>query len=134
MDLAEQIGSWADTDFASIGYDPFQPFPIPPEYAAALERGHKAVLTHRSQSADLKTNTDESGGPVVQAGADEREFTDEELHEALHRIGREVRQEAFAAGRPVVFLKDGAIVAVHPDGREEVLERLHQESNPDARK
>ncbi len=38
IDLAERIGSWADTDYASVGYDPFQPFPIPPEYIEALER------------------------------------------------------------------------------------------------
>ncbi|KAF0244566.1 MAG: hypothetical protein FD180_2384 [Planctomycetota bacterium] len=36
--LAEQLRSWADTDEESIGYNPFQPFPIPPEFLAAIDR------------------------------------------------------------------------------------------------
>jgi hypothetical protein len=38
MSLAERAGSWADSDYYSVGYDPFQPFPIPPEYVEAIER------------------------------------------------------------------------------------------------
>jgi hypothetical protein len=37
-DIAEQLGHWVDTDEASVGYVPFRPFPIPPEYIAALDR------------------------------------------------------------------------------------------------
>jgi len=37
-DLADQLGHWVDTDEASVGYVPFSPFPIPPEYLAALDR------------------------------------------------------------------------------------------------
>lgn len=36
--LAEQAGCWANTDFASVAYDPFQPFPIPLEYTAEIDR------------------------------------------------------------------------------------------------
>jgi len=36
--LADQIGSWADLDDDGIGYVPFQPFPLPPQYSAAIER------------------------------------------------------------------------------------------------
>jgi hypothetical protein len=36
--LAEQAGSWADTDYYSVGYNPFQPFPIPQEYIDSVER------------------------------------------------------------------------------------------------
>ena len=38
VELAERLGCWADTDLASIGYDPFHPFPIPPEYVQAIEQ------------------------------------------------------------------------------------------------
>ena len=55
---------------------------------------------------------------------DDREFTDEQLRAALRRMGREARQEAFAAGHPVFVIKDMAIVALYPDGREEILEPL----------
>jgi hypothetical protein len=37
-ELAERIGSWVDTDSDSVGYEPFQPFPIPPQYVEAIER------------------------------------------------------------------------------------------------
>ncbi|HEV8068669.1 MAG TPA: hypothetical protein VGP76_13105 [Planctomycetaceae bacterium] len=36
--IANQIGSWVNTDDASTGYVPFQPFPIPLEYVEAIER------------------------------------------------------------------------------------------------
>lgn len=39
MALAKRAGCWADDDFESIGYDPFRPFPIPPEYLEAIDRG-----------------------------------------------------------------------------------------------
>jgi hypothetical protein len=52
------------------------------------------------------------------------EFTDEQLRAALKRVGRDARQEAFAAGQPVFFVKGASIVALHPDGREEVIEPL----------
>lgn len=37
-DMAEQLGHWVDTDEMSVGYVPFNPFPIPTEYIAALDR------------------------------------------------------------------------------------------------
>ena len=36
--VAERAGCWADTDQYSVGYDPFQPFPIPPQFVEAIER------------------------------------------------------------------------------------------------
>lgn len=36
--LAEQLGSWACLDDDGIAYVPFQPFPLPPHYSAAVER------------------------------------------------------------------------------------------------
>jgi hypothetical protein len=63
---------------------------------------------------------------------DGREFTDEQLRAALKRVGEDARREAFAAGLPVYILKDGAIVALHADGTEEVLEQLDLDaSGPD---
>lgn len=56
------------------------------------------------------------------------EFTEEQLRAALRRVGREARQEAFAAGHPVIIVKDKTLVALHPDGTEEVLERLPPEA------
>ncbi len=60
-ELAERIGSWADTDFASIGYDPFQPFPIPPEYADAIERGQSSRIaqSRRGGPADPDGGADQ---------------------------------------------------------------------------
>jgi hypothetical protein len=43
VELAGRIGRWADTDYASVGYDPFQPFPIPPEYVEAIEREQSSL-------------------------------------------------------------------------------------------
>jgi hypothetical protein len=57
---------------------------------------------------------------------DTLEFTDEQLRAALRRVGRDARQAAFAAGKAVVYVKDGAIVALYPDGTEEVVELLGQ--------
>jgi hypothetical protein len=45
--LAERAGCWADTDYLSVGYDPFQPFPIPPEYVEAIEREQRFVQSRR---------------------------------------------------------------------------------------
>jgi len=59
---------------------------------------------------------------------DDREFTDEQLRAALRRAGREARQAAFAAGHPVFVIKGMAIVALYPDGREEILEPLRPET------
>jgi hypothetical protein len=62
---------------------------------------------------------------------DAPEFTDEQLRAALRRAGRDARQEAFEAGQAVVYVKGGAIVALHPDGTEEVLETLCQGTDAD---
>lgn len=65
---------------------------------------------------------------------DTPEFTDEQLRAALRGVGRDARQAAFAAGRAVVYLKGRAIVALHPDGTEEVVEPLCQgtDAGPDS--
>ena len=55
---------------------------------------------------------------------DDREFTDEELRAAVVRVGEEARAIAFAAGRPVYFMKGRAIIAQHADGTEEIVELL----------
>jgi hypothetical protein len=55
---------------------------------------------------------------------DEPEFTDEQLRALLHRVAQVARAKAFAAGLPVHFIKNGAIVALHPDGTEEVVKLL----------
>lgn len=52
------------------------------------------------------------------------EFTDEQFRAALKRVGRDARREAFAAGHPVFIVKGAFIVALHPDGREEIIEPL----------
>jgi hypothetical protein len=59
---------------------------------------------------------------------DDVEFTDEQLRAALKGVGDEARREAFAAGRPVVFFKDNAIVALYADGSERILETLKPDS------
>lgn len=63
---------------------------------------------------------------------DDLEFTDEQLRDALRDVGQQARQEAFAAGRPVFVIKGNSIVALHPDGREEVIETLCPETAPPA--
>jgi hypothetical protein len=55
---------------------------------------------------------------------DDREFTDEQLLAALKRVGEDARAEAFAAGLPVYVLKGNAVVALHSDGKEEIVRRL----------
>ncbi len=54
---------------------------------------------------------------------DDREFTDEQLRAALERVGQTARQEAFQAGVPVIVLRDGKLVWIYPDGREETVDR-----------
>jgi hypothetical protein len=49
------------------------------------------------------------------------EFTDEQLRAALKRVGRDARQQAFAGGRPIFFVKNGSLIALHPDGTEQVI-------------
>ena len=46
--LAEKAGCWADTDYMSVGYDPFVPFPIPAEYLDAIRREQTAGRKRRS--------------------------------------------------------------------------------------
>ena len=55
---------------------------------------------------------------------DEPEFTDEQLRAALRDVGRDARQTAFAAGRPVFIVKGTSLVALHADGTEEVIKSL----------
>lgn len=49
------------------------------------------------------------------------EFTDEELLAALKRVGQAARDAAFAAGRPVVVLRDSMLVAIYSDGKEVII-------------
>jgi hypothetical protein len=49
--LAEQIGCWADTDYASVGYEPFQPFPIPPQYVEVIEREQSSQFAQSRREA-----------------------------------------------------------------------------------
>ncbi len=51
-------------------------------------------------------------------------FTDEQLRAALKRMGRDAREATFAAGRPVVVIRDRSIIAVFADGSEVLLEQL----------
>ncbi len=51
------------------------------------------------------------------------EFTDEQLRAALKRMGDKACQATFAAGRPVVVFRHGALVALYPDGTEKILEQ-----------
>ena len=53
--------------------------------------------------------------------ADGVEFTDEQLRAALKRVGADARRATFAAGRPVVIIKDGSLVALYGDGTEKVI-------------
>lgn len=49
------------------------------------------------------------------------EFTDEQLREALKRVGSDARQAAFAAGRPILIVREGQLVEQHADGTERYL-------------
>jgi hypothetical protein len=57
--------------------------------------------------------------------AEDMEFTEEQLRAALKRVGREAQQQAFDKGRPVFFVKNGALIARHPDGSETVIKPAH---------
>ena len=64
MALAERTGCWADTDYDSVAYDPFQPFPIPPEYVEAIEREQASEYAQRRQrSAEQSVAPDGAGHP-----------------------------------------------------------------------
>jgi hypothetical protein len=52
------------------------------------------------------------------------EFTDEALRATLKRVGRDARQESFAAGRSVIFVKGTVLVALNADGTERIVEPL----------
>lgn len=54
---------------------------------------------------------------------DPREFTDDEMRAALQQMGDRARREAFAAGKPIVFLRGSHLVWLFPDGHEECIER-----------
>jgi hypothetical protein len=58
-----------------------------------------------------------------------QEFTDEQLRAALKRLGSDARRATFAAGRPVVIVKRGSLVAVYADGTEVILEPLNPAAN-----
>jgi hypothetical protein len=65
---------------------------------------------------------------MLESNTDGPEFTDEQLRAALKRVGRDARQAAFAAGRPVFIVKDKLLVALHADGTEEIIESLRSET------
>jgi hypothetical protein len=48
-ELAERIGCWTNVDTASLGYVPFQPFPIPPKYVEDIDREQAYELTRRGR-------------------------------------------------------------------------------------
>jgi hypothetical protein len=52
--LAERAGCWADTDYYSVGYDAFQPFPIPREYveAVALAQSSQYAQSRRGKHSE----------------------------------------------------------------------------------
>jgi hypothetical protein len=52
---------------------------------------------------------------------DDREFSDEELEAALVRAGEMVRETAFAANQPIVFVQNGELTLRHPDGTTEIV-------------
>lgn len=54
---------------------------------------------------------------------DPPEPTDEVILAALRHVGDTARREAFAAGQPIVFLRNGRIVRQFPDGTEEHIEQ-----------
>ena len=56
---------------------------------------------------------------------EEMEFTEEQLRAALKRVGSDARQQAFAAGRPVFFVKNGVLIALYSDGSEQVIKPVH---------
>lgn len=59
--LAELAGCWADTDYYSVGYDPFQPFPIPPEYIEAVEREQSSRYAQSQRAKHAEQNAADGG-------------------------------------------------------------------------
>lgn len=55
---------------------------------------------------------------------DAPEFTDEQLRSTLEQVGRDARRAAFAAGQPVFFVRGDTVVALFPDGTENIVGRL----------
>jgi hypothetical protein len=53
---------------------------------------------------------------------DDPELDPKQLQEALVEVGRTAREKAFAAGQPVVLLKEGRLVWVYADGTERAVE------------
>ena len=49
------------------------------------------------------------------------EFSDEQLRDALKRVGTEAQRISFVAGRPIVYLKGKYLIALHQNGTEQVL-------------
>ena len=49
------------------------------------------------------------------------EMTGEELEQAAQNILRRAKEKAFSKGLPIHFMRDGALMAEHPDGRVEVI-------------
>jgi small GTP-binding protein len=62
------------------------------------------------------------GDEFAQPEPEEPDFNGQALRKALPAIGREAREEAFRAGRPVIELKDGRPVWVYADGTERAVE------------
>jgi len=52
---------------------------------------------------------------------DAPEFTDEQLRDALKRVGSAAREAAFSAGRPILIVREGQLVEQHADGTERLL-------------
>jgi hypothetical protein len=71
---------------------------------------------------------------VEDNGSDGPEFTDEQLRAALERVGRNARAAAFAAGRPVVVIKNDSLVELYPDGSEKILRPLLKKTGAGANK
>lgn len=62
--LAERAGCWADTDYYSVGYDPFQPFPIPQEYVEAIEREQSARFAKSPRGVQAKPGVPHDFGGI----------------------------------------------------------------------
>jgi len=60
--LAERAGCWADTDYHSVGYDPFQPFPIPPEYIEDVEREQSSRYAQSQRARHAEPGAAADGG------------------------------------------------------------------------
>lgn len=53
---------------------------------------------------------------------DPREFTDEQMHAALRRMGEEARAKAFAIGRPIMIARDGKLFLHFSNGEEKEVD------------